>query len=101
MKHALITDGSVQWFTYLVSVAETGECIFYESIPSQMSNDFLSNIFSRPLSFSNLRLIVGSHGLDTWYGNWISEYDFKRIKKMTEIYPQVLEYQRLGAIEKV
>ena len=99
MKYALLTDNSVQWFSYAVQVSVTGEALDYIELDSGMSNPFLSNLFNRELSFSNMRLVIPGHSVCTWYGNWISEYEFFRIKKMIELYKSVKEYERLGRLE--
>ncbi len=100
MKYALLTDNSVQWFTYLVSIHETGECDeYYYYLDNSIKNDYLTNCFNRELSFNNLRLMVPSAAVDTFYGTWISKYDFERIRRMIQLYPSVLEYNKLGKLE--
>lgn len=101
MKYCLITDNNVGWFTYLVSIHETGEACETFDLPFGLTNEFLSNIFSRCPSFTNLKIMLKNSSLDTFCGTFISKYDFDRIKKMIEIYPAFLEYNRLGRLEKI
>lgn len=101
MKYALLTDNSVQWFTDIVSILDTGEVNDYKELDTEISNEYLSNIFNKELSFTSLKLTIPGQSLDTWYGTWISEYDFKRIARMIELFPAVKEYYRLGKIEKI
>lgn len=102
MKYALLIDNSVQWFTYLVALSETGECVGHHSVPNNLHNDYLANFWSVPVTFNNLRLSIPNYGSsETWCGYWISEYDYSRLKRLIELHPQVEEYQRLGKLEKL
>ena len=99
MTYALLTDNSVQWFSFLVCISETGEAIEYYSIPSGMSNKYLNNLFSRGMYYSDLPLQIPGISVDRFYGNNCSEYEFGRVRKMIELYTQVKEYERLGKLE--
>lgn len=101
MKYALITDNSVQWFSYVVSICETGECCLAYQIITSLRNDYLNNLFDRELNFSDLRLVIPGQSCDTWCGNWISKYEFERVVKMILLYGHVQEYERLGKLEKI
>lgn len=101
MKYALITDNNVGWFSYLVSICETGEVSESFNLENGIRNEYLSNLFSREPSFSNLRIMIPNNSLDTFCGVFISKYDFDRIKKLIGLYPSVLEYNRLGKLEKI
>lgn len=101
MKYALLTDNSVQWFTYLVEILNTGEAANYHQINNSLNNEYLSNLFNRQINFNNLRLVIPGQSCDTWYGNWISQYEYDRIRKMILLFPSVEEYYRLGKLEKL
>jgi len=99
MTYALLTDNSVQWFSFLVAISETGEAVEHYSIPNSMSNKYLSNLFNRGMHYSDLPLTIPGISVDRFYGNNCSEYEFGRVRKMIELYPQVQEYERLGRLE--
>jgi hypothetical protein len=101
MKYALLTDNSVGWFSYLALIQDSGECFQYFDLPSGLNNEYLSNLFNREPSFFNLKVIMRGAPIDTFGGVFISEYELNRIKKMIELYPGVLEYNRLGRLEKI
>lgn len=101
MKCALITDNIVQWFHYIVCLADTGEAIEWYKLDVGISNDYLSNIYNRGVNFSDLFVVLPGEGSDRFYGSWISEYEFRRIREMIKLYPSVVEYERLGKLEKI
>lgn len=96
-----MTDNNVGWFTCLVSIFETGEVVETLEIPSGLTNEYMSNLFNREPSFLNSTFVIPNSSLDTFTGIFISKYDFDRIKKLVELYPNVLEYNRLGKLEKI
>ena len=99
MKYVLLTDNSVQWFGYIACIAETGEAIEWYRLDSKISNDYISNLYKRGISFSNLHLVIPGEPCERFYGNEISEYEFMRVRKMIDLFPQVEEYNRLGKLE--
>ena len=101
MKYALLTDNSVQWFTFLVSIQDTGEVVGHYQLDTAIKNDYLSNLFARELSFTNLRLAIPGTSVDNFYGIWLSSYDFDRIEQMILLWPNVCEYNRLGKLEQI
>lgn len=101
MRHALLTDNSVQWFSYVVEISDTGEATNYHFIDSSLNNAYLGNLYDRGANFDNLRLIIPEQTCDTWRGNYISKYEYDRIVKMVKLFPNVKEYHRLGQLEKL
>lgn len=102
MKYALITDNSVQWFSYLVKITDDGRLYEKILIPNNLNNDFMGNLCKRGLCFVNFKFtndVLPSEMTGTWYGNFISEYEFNRVKKMLDLYPMVKEFERLGKLE--
>ncbi len=101
MKYALLTDNSVQWFGFLVSISEEGKCYDYHPVSTGIKCDYLSSIYSRPLNFTDLELDIPSQPVNKFYGIYISEYEFNRLVKIIRLYPETLEYERLGRLEKI
>ncbi len=99
MKYALITDNSVQWFSYVVSIFDTGEVAEYHNLPNDLNNEFISNI-NRP-TFGINPLVIPGESNNSWTGMWLSKYEFDRIKKMITLYPSFKEYIRLGELQKI
>ena len=99
MTYALLTDNSVQWFSFLACISETGEALEWYQLPNSMNNKYLSNLFNRGMNFNDLVLQMPGVSVDRFYGNYCSEYEFGRVRKMIELYPQVQEYERLGKLE--
>lgn len=48
-----------------------------------------------------MKFKLGDKTKDIWFGGLVSEYEFNRIKKIIELHPSVLEYNRLGRLEKI
>lgn len=93
-NYAVVGDNSVQWFAYLIKY-EDGKDFPSEKyeIPSDfdgVENKFINNIYSRPICFGNIKMNIDSHSnVHGWY---ISENDYKHLKRMIELYPSVKEY---------
>jgi hypothetical protein len=98
MKYALITDNSVQWFHYLVCISDTGEAIEWYDLDIKIKNNYLSNLYNRGVNFDNLYLVLPGQVNHHFYGNWISEYEFQRVRKMIELFPSVQEYEKIGKL---
>lgn len=105
LTHALIIDNSTQWFAYIISYLDTrnqdknGKTTIKESyhLSSEIENHnpFVMNIYNRQYSFGNEKFDIFGVGISSYYGYYLSEYDFNRIKRMIEIYPVVCEFNRL------
>lgn len=102
MKYALITDNCTQWFSYIVSIFDTGETVETYEVPSKLTNEFLLNLYKREQSFSGLNIRIPNEPASfCWAGSWISGYEFQRVKKMIQLWPAVQEFERLGKLEKI
>lgn len=95
VKYAIISDDSVGWFSYAVKFDKT--CI--ENFQLNFSNDYLRNLYDRPHSFASSNINIKGAPIDSYYGIWISEYEFSRLKEMHNLYPSVLRFEKLGKIE--
>ena len=95
MKYAIISDTSVQWFTYIVSIAETGEVLEEYQLEGRIRGEFIDNLVDRECSFRALELRLLTNSETRWYGNWISKKEFERLHKIIQLYPGVIEYNRL------
>ena len=99
MKFAILTDSSMQWFSYIVCISNSGEAIEWYKLDNKISNDYLSSILSRGTNFNNLILVIPGETCNVFYGTWISEYEFRRIRRMIELYPSVEEYYKWARLE--
>lgn len=100
-RYAIILDNATQWFSYIVFLDGFSKCKENYILSSNISNDYLSNIYNRPMSFSNLEIDLINEQNKNWGGWWISAYDFERIKQMIKLFPSVLKYKQLGELEKL
>ena len=98
-KYALITDNSLQWFSFIIALSESDDILESYHIDSKMNNEYLTNLFNRQTSFFSKMLTLPTHQTDWYSGIWISEYDFLRVRKMTELWPALEEYERLGKLK--
>ena len=101
IEYALIVDVSTQWFAYIVEYKDTKfgkEEISYHQIPNGMDNNnpFLDNIYSRKLSFLYERFNISSQDYFGWH---LSPLEYNRIKRMIDIWPRVLEFEKLKSYE--
>ena len=101
MKYLLVTDNSVQWFTYLVCVAETGEVLEEYSVPTCFNNAYINNLYNRGVYPHDIELNIRGCSVNRFCGNNISEYEYQRVRRMLELFPQVKEYERLGQLEPI
>lgn len=102
MKYAIVSDNSVGWFHYAVRIDETEKEPCFQCKEGHdlrnISNDWLNNLFARPESFGNMLIAVPGHHCMNFYGSWISEYEFNRVKRMAELQPALEEYAKLGKL---
>jgi hypothetical protein len=101
IEYALIIDVSTQWFAYLVKYKNTNghkEELLYHHIPSRLDRDnpFIGNIYRRKLSFSYERFDIDHQ---EYYGWHLSDLEYNKIKRMIDIYPTVMEFERLKKYE--
>lgn len=105
--YSLIIDNSTQWFSYLIKYVECDPMIKQYHIQEnylldsdmERYNQFISNIYSRPFSFNNVRFDIPGDSNQTFNGIHISEKEFNRVKKMIDLWPKVVEYNKLKTYE--
>lgn len=105
LNHALIIDNNTQWFAYIVSYLDTrnqlkdGKITIKESYilstDIENHNPFILNIYARQYSFSNEKFDIFGAGVNSYYGYYLSEHDYNKIRRMIQIYPMVCEFNRL------
>jgi len=100
MKYAIISDTSVQWFSYLISLNDKDETVekIQISFDITRSSEYVQNFYNRHPSFQNLKLMGDG---EIYAGVWLSEYEYNRVSKILELHPYVQEYTRLGEMEKI
>ncbi len=96
MKYYLVTDVGTQWFSYLVSVHD-GQTIDCLEVPNDLDGSLLRNIYGREQvdQWMNLRhggMVLGGGS----FGGWsVSRLEFDRIKRLIELTPAVVEFNRI------
>jgi protein-tyrosine-phosphatase len=85
----LINDNSVEWFTYIIAM-DGNNIEEMLSLDRAISGEFLTNIFSREMHFSN-KEIRG----ETYYGWTISKNEFDKLKEIISLYPSYKKYLEL------
>lgn len=98
-NHALIVDNCFQWATYIitlkkdeVSVENDNEISEYFDLPLSVNSEVISAICARPLSFRNISI---NRLNDSFYGWWISPWEYNRIKEQIQLKPQYDRYLEL------
>lgn len=100
MKYFLLTDNSVQWFTYLISCKESdkNKAIDIYEIEKTIDNSFLRNIFRRDPNYYNIE--IENVGPCKSFTAWsISEFDFRRIQDMISLFPYHKKFLELGELK--
>jgi len=104
LKHFLIVDNSVQWFSAIISIKEKDLDENPESLPvyesdnldSSIQGELLSNIYTRALHFKHRKFFGRiSSPLDFSYGWAISEKEFNLVKRLIELKPLFNEYNEI------
>jgi hypothetical protein len=85
----LIHDNSVQWFTYIVEI-DGNEIREMVKLPHDVSGEFLTNIVSRELHFTNKEF----RG-DTFCGWSISKHEFDKLSNIIQLYPHYKKYLKI------
>lgn len=96
-RYYLLQDTSVQWFTWIAESFDDNEENIRQiiEIPSRIRARTLQNILDRPPNYLYKRLnapFVTETQFTAWY---ISQYEYERLREITEYYPQYLHYLKL------
>lgn len=90
LKHYLAVENGCQWETIIVTANDKDEEISLFDVDLGINGSFLHSICSRELHFTHKCF------RNDWYYGWtISEYEFKRIKELIDLYPCVVRYNKL------
>jgi len=92
-KYYMMVDNSVQWATIVIKIEENDNqetVIDSFDLSNKIEGDFVSNITSRELHFSNRTYLNG------WWSGWsISEHEYCVLKRLQELRILVEEYNSL------
>jgi hypothetical protein len=92
-KYYFAIDNSTQWFSILVEVDEKDNIISRNDYLEYMGGEFLSNITNREMNFTNKNI-----SNNYYYGWSLSRLEYDRLKKIIDLAPYVLEFERLRKI---